>query len=100
VFLGVNFVVLYFVHSLPGLEFAMQLKSLLTAAVVASTLLLDVASAANFGKFGRFGQKARDRLDRKKNAGAAANTVERRSTEHFRFLNKNTQRELLYICHI
>jgi hypothetical protein len=100
VFLGDTFVILYCLHSLLGLEFTMQLKSLLTAAVVASSLLLDVASAANFGKFGRFGQKARDRLDRKKNAAVAANTVERRSTEHFRFLNKNTQRELLCICHI
>jgi hypothetical protein len=74
----------------------MQLKSLLTAAVVASSFLPDVASATNFGKFGKFGQKARDRLDRK-NAATAVNAVERHSTEHFRFLNKNTQREFLRI---
>lgn len=76
----------------------MQLKSLLTAAIVASSFLLDGVSASNRGKFGKFGQKARDRLDRKKNAVAPTHKVERRSTQDFRFLTDNTHRELLCSC--
>ena len=76
----------------------MQLKSLLTAAIVASSFLLDGASATGHEQFGKFGQKARDRLDRKKDVAAPAHNVERRSTKDFRFLTKNTQREVPCSC--
>jgi carboxypeptidase D len=68
----------------------MLLKSVLTSALLALPLGLDVAAAS---KHGRFAEKARAPQEKAKRAIEARNQEYERSVKDFRFLSKKTKRE-------
>ncbi|CEJ55874.1 Putative Carboxypeptidase 5 [Penicillium brasilianum] len=70
----------------------MLFKSVLTSAVLALSVGVDTVAASEHG---RFGQLARDPLERAKRAVDNGHAKPIRSTKDYRFLNKNTKKNLV-----